>query len=45
MCKTRFGRQGMILDGFKAKKKEKNINGTQDPLPPLMANAIKKFPF
>ena len=28
MCKTRFGSQGVILDGFQAKKKfeEKNVN-------------------
>ena len=34
MCKTRFGSQGLILDGFEAKKNEKNINGTRGPTPP-----------
>ena len=34
MCKTRFGSQGVILDGLK-----KNLHGTQDP--PPIANAIK----
>ena len=40
MCKTRFGSQGVILDGFSAKKKLKNLNGTRDP-PPLWKIPLK----
>ena len=43
MCKTRFGSQGVILDGFK-QKNEKNLNGSREPPSPFfMANANRNF--
>ena len=46
MCKTRFGSQGMILNGFKQKFfLEKKLNGTRDPPSPFKANSIKIFHF
>ena len=42
MCKTRFGSQGVIPDGFKKIEEGKNLNGTRD-LPPFMANDIEKI--
>ena len=31
LCKTRFGSQGVILDGFKAKKNEKTLMALETP--------------
>ena len=43
MCKTRFGSQGVILDGLK-QKSEKNLNGSREPPSPFfMANANRNF--
>ena len=44
MCKTRFGSQGVILDGFKHFF-FKNGNDTRDQPPPFMANVILNFHF
>ena len=44
MCKTRFGSQGVILDGFLKKFEEKNLNGTRDT-PPSMAKVMKNDQF
>ena len=43
MCKTRFGSEGVILEGFQGKKWKK-LKGTQDPRP-FMENSIKIFHF
>ena len=41
MCKTHFGSQGMILNGFKQKFfLEKKLNGTRDP---SWKKAMKNF--
>ena len=45
MHKTRFGSQGVILYGFKAKQIEKNLYCIRDPSPPLRAKVMKNDHF
>ena len=45
MCKTRLDSHGMILNGFWKNYFSKYVNGTQDPHPQFMANAILNFHF
>ena len=45
MCKTRFGSQGVILYGFKAKQIEKTFIAFETPSPPLMAKVMKNDHF
>ena len=44
MCKTRFGSQGVMLNGFKPYNEEKNFKERETP-PPFMKNSIENFLF